>query len=188
MEDFFETIKCDDYEIYNLSYHNKRVSNTVFLNLDLNEYIYAPNEKLLKCKVIYNEEGIQEVTFEEYKKREIKSFKIVYDNNINYNKKSMNRDAINLLFSKKEKADEIIIIKNNLVTDTSIANIAIFDGTSWLTPKYPLLKGTTRQRLLNEKELIESDISVEMLLKSEKIALLNAMIDIDILENYSFLT
>ena len=188
MQDYFETIKCDDYEIYNLSYHNKRVSNTVFLNLDLNEYIYAPNEKLLKCNVIYNEEGIQEVNFDEYKKRDIKSFKIVYDNHINYTKKSTNRDDINALFSQKEKADEIIIVKNGLVTDTSIANIAIFDGTSWLTPQKPLLKGTTRDRLLEEKELIETTISVEMLLKSEKIALLNAMIGMDILEDYSFLT
>jgi len=188
MQEYFETIKCNDYEIYNLSYHNKRVSNTVFLNLNLNEYIYPPNAKLLKCKVIYNEEGIKNVLFDEYKKREIKSFKILYDDKINYSKKSSNRDELNGLFAQKENADEIIIIKNKLVTDTSIANIAVFDGTVWLTPKIPLLKGTTRARLIEEKELIEADISVEMLLKAKKVALLNAMIGMDVLENYSFLT
>lgn len=187
MEDYFETIKCDDYEVYNLDFHNKRVSNTVFLNLNLSEYIYPPNENLLKCKLTYNEEGVKEVIFETYKKREIKSFKLVYDDKIEYSKKSTNRDIINSLFDKRDSADEIIIIKNGLVTDTSIANIAIYDGTSWITPKKPLLEGVTRARLLESRELILSDISVDMLLKCEKIALLNAMIDMDILENHSFL-
>jgi len=187
MQDYFETVKCDDYEIYNLSYHNKRISNTIFKNLDLNEYIYAPNAKLLKCKVIYNEEGIKEVIFDEYKKRDITTFKLVYDDSINYAKKRVNRDELNFLFEKRETADEIIIIKNNLVTDTTIANIVIFDGTSWITPKSPLLRGTTRDRFLEEKEIIEADISVEMLLNSKKIALLNAMVGMDIKEDYSFL-
>lgn len=187
MEDYFETIKCDDYEIFNLTFHNKRVSNTVFLNLNLNEYIYPTSENLLKCKLIYNEEGVKDVTFDIYKKREIQSFKVVYDDNIEYSKKSTNRDALNNLFSKRDEADEIIIVKNGLVTDTSIANIAIYDGTSWLTPKKPLLEGVTRARLLESRELILADISVEMLVKCEKIALLNAMIDMDILETHSFL-
>lgn len=183
MQDYFETIKCDDEEIYNIHYHNKRVANTISKNIDLNEYIYAPNERLLKCKVIYNEDGIKEVTFQDYKKREISSFKLIYDDKISYPKKSVDRDEINTLFEKKEDTDEIIIIKNKLVTDTSIANIAIFDGTSWLTPKQPLLFGTTRARLLENRELIETDISVDMLLGSQKIAVLNAMIGMDIIKN-----
>ena len=187
MQDYFETIKCDDEEIYNIHYHNNRVANTISKNIDLNEYVYPVNEKLLKCKVIYNDEGIKEVTFSEYKKREIKSFKLIHDDEIDYSKKSTNRENIDALFEKKENADEIIIIKNSLVTDTTIANIAVFDGTSWLTPKKPLLRGTTRARLLEEKEIIEADISVETLLKSKKIALLNAMVEMDIKEDYSFL-
>lgn len=185
---FFETIKCENYEVYYLDYHNKRVAKTVYLNLNLSEYIYAPNEKLLKCKVVYDFEGVKEVSFEEYKKREIKSFKLIYDDTIEYSKKRLNRENINNLFDKKEKADEIIIIRDNLVTDTSIANIAVFDGKSWLTPKKALLEGTTRARLIENKEIIESDISVEMLLSCEKLALLNAMIGMDILEDHSFLT
>ncbi|NQY93796.1 MAG: aminotransferase class IV [Campylobacteraceae bacterium] len=187
MQDYFETIKCDDSEVYHLPYHNKRISNTVSLNLNLSEYIYAPNNKLLKCKVIYNEEGIKEVTYTEYKKREISTFKLIFDDTIDYHKKNLDREDLDKLFEKKEKADEIIIIKNNLVTDTSIANIVIFDGTSWLTPKVPLLFGTTRARLLAQNDIIEANITVDMLLKSEKLALLNAMIGMDIKKDYSFL-
>ena len=90
------------------------------------------------------------------------------------------------LFLKKEDCDEIIIIKNSIVTDTSIANIAIFDGNIWLTSKNCLLKGTTRNRLLEDKFLVEKDITINMLKKASKIALMNAMIDFDIKENYSF--
>jgi len=187
MQDYFETVKCDDYEVYHLSYHNRRISNTVCLNLNLSEYIYAPNNKLLKCKVIYNEEGIKDVSYVQYHKRDINSFKLLYSDTINYAKKSLNREELDSLYSQKEKADEIIIIKNNLVSDTSIANIAIYDGTSWLTPATPLLYGTTRARLLEKRELIEANITVDMLLKSKKIALLNAMIGMDIKEDYSFL-
>ena len=41
MEDikYFETIRCEDFEIFNLEYHNKRVANTIGLNINLQEYI-----------------------------------------------------------------------------------------------------------------------------------------------------
>jgi 4-amino-4-deoxychorismate lyase len=79
-----------------------------------------------------------------------------------------------------------MIFKNGFLTDTSIANIAIFDGDNWLTPKKPLLEGTTRNRLLENKDIIESNIDLNMLKNAKKIALMNAMIDFDILEDYSF--
>jgi 4-amino-4-deoxychorismate lyase len=34
---YFETIKCEDFEIFNLEYHNKRVANTIGLNINLQE-------------------------------------------------------------------------------------------------------------------------------------------------------
>lgn len=78
-----------------------------------------------------------------------------------------------------------MIIKNGLISDTTIANIAIYLDGIWITPKKPLLKGTTRDRYLKEGKLIEKDISAEDL-KASKIALMNAMIDFDILNDYSF--
>lgn len=185
-EKYFETIKCDDFEIFNLPYHNKRIANTIGLNINLQDYIYPASNKLLRCKVIYDEEGIQCIDYFSYKKRDIKSFKLVFDDEIDYSKKYLNREYIDNLYKKKDKADEIIFIKNALVTDTSIANIAIFDGSNWITSKYPLLKGTTRARMLNEQVIFEKDITVEMLKNAKKIALLNAMIGFDILEDYSF--
>ena len=98
----------------------------------------------------------------------------------------MNRENLDSIFSRKEDCDEIIIVKNGIVTDTSIANIAIFYDDVWITSKNCLLNGTTKNRLLEEKFLVEKDITLEMLKKASKIALMNAMIGFDIKENYSF--
>ena len=182
---YFETIKCDDFEVFNLDYHCKRVANTVGLNINLNEYIYPPSSKLLKCKVTYDDSGVLDVQYDEYKKRKIKSFKIIHNNEISYNKKFVNREDLNTLFEQRKNNDEIIIVKNNIVTDTSIANIAIFFEGIWITSKSYILSGTTRTRLINENKLTQKDISLEMLQNAKKIALMNAMIGFDIKEDYS---
>ncbi|MFV7789613.1 aminotransferase class IV family protein [Aliarcobacter lanthieri] len=180
---YFETIKCEDFEVFNLDFHNKRVSNTIGLNLNLQEYINPISNELLRCKLIYNNNDVIDVQYFPYNnKREIKSFKIVFDDEIDYSKKYLNRENLDKLFLKKDTCDEIIIVKNGFITDTTIANIAIFKDGYWITPKTPLLKGTTRDRLLEEKHIIEKDISLEMLLDSSEIALMNAMIGFEIIE------
>ena len=179
MEDikYFETIKCDDYEIYNLDYHNKRIANTIGLNINLQEYIYPESSELLRCKVIYNKDEILEVQYFAYKKRDINSFKFVFDDEIDYSKKYLNRNTLDKLYEEKDDCDEVIIVKNNIVTDTSIANIAIFYDGVWITSKNCLLEGTCRAKLIEKKEIFEKDISLDMLKNASKIALLNAMID-----------
>ncbi|MFA6788456.1 MAG: aminotransferase class IV [Arcobacteraceae bacterium] len=184
---FFETVKCEDGAAYNLEYHCQRIARTIMININLQEYILPINDDFLKCKVIYDKYGVLDVLYEPYVKRLIKSFKIIHDDTIEYKHKYLNREAIEVLYEKKGNADEIIIVKNGWITDTSIANIAIFDGSNWLTPSVPLLRGTTRERLLHDKELIQANISVEMLKNAKKIALLNAMIGMNVLEHYSFL-
>lgn len=184
---YFETIKCDDGISYHLEYHNRRIARTILMNINLQEYILPINDDYLKCKVLYDQYGIVDVQYCTYEKRAINSFKLIYDDAIEYKYKSVDRSCIEQLFSQRQEADEIIIVKEGLLTDTSIANIALFDGTNWLTPKKPLLLGTTRERLLHDKELIEADLTVEDLKKAQKVALLNAMVGMDILNDYSLL-
>ncbi|RLA73738.1 MAG: branched-chain amino acid aminotransferase [Epsilonproteobacteria bacterium] len=185
MEEFFETIKCEDEEVLNIHYHNQRVARTIGMNINLLEYIYPPNNKLLKCKVIYNKEEVLNVEFTPYKEKNIKSFKIIVDNTIEYKYKSANRKEIDKLYKEKEDCDEIIIIKNGLVTDTSIANILIYENGIWFTPKKPLLQGTTIDRLLLENHIKQSDITLKQLQQSNKIALTNAMIGFKVIENFT---
>ncbi|RZV13238.1 aminotransferase class IV family protein [Aliarcobacter butzleri] len=181
---YFETIKCEDFEVFNLDYHQKRVANTIGLNINLQEYINPILEELLRCKLIYDENGVVDVLYFPYKKREIKSFKIIFDNEIEYSKKYLNRAKLDELYEKRDDCDEVIIIKNEIVTDTTIANIAIFYENSWITSKNCLLDGTTRARLLEEKKLFEKDITLDMLKNASKVALMNAMIGFDEIKDF----
>jgi len=184
---YFETIKCNDSEVFNLEYHQKRITKTIGLNINLSEYIYPPNENLLKCKVIYDKTGILDISFLEYTPKEISIFQIIIDDKIEYKYKMMNRDMIDNLMTQKKDAHEIIIVKNGLVTDTSIANIAIYNGKDWITPKTPLLEGTCKARMLEDKKIISRDITIQQLKEAKKIALMNAMIDFKIINNFDII-
>ena len=182
---FLETIKAVDGKIYHVEYHQQRYESVLaslgvktFLNLHDN--LHPPSQGLYRCRVVYTKDTL-EITYIPYKKRQIKTLKILHDNFIEYDKKYEDRGAINALLGKKERADDILIVKNSKITDTSIANIAFFDGVKWLTPNTPLLEGTTRKRLLKEGKIFLHDIYEEDLQKYKKVALLNAMIDFDIL-------
>jgi len=189
---FLETIKIVDGEIFNLEYHQKRYES-VLESLDikniqnLGDFINPPAWGLYRCRLVYDMENI-EVAYHEYKKREIKSLKLIFENDIEYAQKSTDRKGIEALFKAREEGDDILVIKNLFVTDTSIANIAFQNSSGeWVTPRNPLLKGTTRARLLDEGKIKEADIKVQELRGFSKVALLNAMIDFDILDKCEFL-
>ena len=129
---YFETIKCEDYEIFNLDFHNKRVTNTIGLNINLQEYIYPLSEELLRCKVTYNDSEVLNVEYFPYKKREINSFKLIFDDEINYSKKYLNREKLDSLFLQKENCDEIIIIKNGIVIIEPLQYSGMCDITNLL--------------------------------------------------------
>ncbi len=189
---FLETIKIVDGEIFNLEYHQNRYKSVLdSLGIkdiqNLENFINPPEWGLYRCRLVYDADNI-EVTFHEYKKRDITTLKLVFENDIDYKNKSIDREDIERLFSQRGEGDDILIIKDLLVTDTSIANIAFYTKEEkWITPKNPLLKGTTRARLLDEGKLTEVDIKVHELRSFSKVALLNAMIDFDILDRCEFL-
>ena len=107
----------------------------------------------------------------------IESFQVVEDNTITYDYKSTDRSCLNALIEKKGACDEIIIVKHGLLTDTSFTNLAIYDGKQWLTPKHPLLPWTKRAPLLEKGIIIEANITLDDLLKADKLSLFNAMIE-----------
>ena len=187
---FLETIKVLDGEVYNISYHQERYEN-VQRSLgatnckNLKDYLHPPSNGLYRCRVVYTSDTI-EVTYHPYVKKEVHSLKIVYDDAIEYSKKTTNREAIDRLYEKRGSCDDILISRNNLVSDTSIANIALYKEGIWYTPASPLLNGTTRQRYIDNGVLKPKDIDVDTLKEYTRVALLNAMIDFDIITNISF--
>ena len=189
--EFLETLKSVDGEVKNIEYHQKRYESVLNAisgeeKKDLISYLHPPKKGLYRCRLIYTADSTT-VTYHKYEQREVSSLKLVYDDTIDYSFKYLNRGHIDKLFSLKEEADDILIVKNSLVTDTSIANVAFYKEGVWFTPRLPLLKGTTRARLLDEGKIIEADIRVDELASFSKVALLNAMIDFNLLDQCEFL-
>jgi len=173
----FETIKIENGQIFNLDWHNRRFNKTqkelFSINLDINlkEFISPPKTGLHRCKIIYNSD-IQSVEYFPYKAKTFQNFQIV-KSQLNYKYKYTNRLEFQELVAQY---GEIIIEKNGFLTDTSIANIAFFDGQTWFTPQTPLLEGTTRARLLDEGFLKLKNIKKENIKNYSHFALMNAMI------------
>ena len=179
---FIETIRKEDGVVCNLAYHNKRMNETRATHfgqlspLNLFDYIMPPQgEGRTKCRVIYHEK-IEEVTYVPYTVRPIHSLQLINSDVIDYHHKSTDRDALNNLFAQRCNKDDVLIVKNGLLTDTSIANIALFDGKDWFTPSTPLLKGTQRAFLLDQELIDEKQIRIEDLHFYQQITLFNAMI------------
>lgn len=182
----FEAIKIKNKKIYNLELHNKRLneSRKALFNtdnyIDLTYYIDTVNldNDIYKCRIIYEKE-IKKIEFINYYFRKINSLKIVFSNDIEYSYKYENKIIFEPLLKQKNNCDDILIIKNNKITDTSFSNVALFDGIKWMTPSTPLLKGTKREFYLQNGVLKEEEIYYSDLKKFKKLTLINCMIDLE---------
>ena len=183
---YIESLRVVDGHICNLAYHQQRMNRTrlevfgqptpLLLN-DILKNVKAPSG-LAKLRFIYDETGIHDMNCTPYKRKEIRSLHLVYDDNINYPYKSTDRSTLNELKKQQGDCDEILIVRNNHLTDTSYTNIALYDGEQWFTPSTPLLRGTMRQRLLNCGLIQEREIMVSDIPNYQYISLFNAMISL----------
>ena len=191
-QQFVETIKIKNGKALALPYHQARMERTIrkffpsftsfpsIASADINlSFLISPKEEMdfYKARVVYGAQGVEAIEYAPYKMKEIHSLKVVENDSIDYTYKSTDRSALNALAVQKGDCDEIIIIKNGLITDTSFTNLALFDGNRWLTPKHPLLHGTKRAQLLEAGIIEEAELTLEDLRKAEKVSLFNAMID-----------
>jgi len=123
----------------------------------------VPKNGKFKCRIRYGK-TLQQPDYELYQQKPIRSLTIIECNTLEYQLKYSNRSSLNKLYQSRGSADDVLIIKNNLITDTSYCNIAFFDGTAWFTPSQALLKGVRRaflleQGLINEAEIRLSDLN-----------------------------
>ncbi len=190
-----ETIRTEKGEFFNLHLHQNRMNNSRKILFNRKDVINLPSileeptsrisgNKFYKCRIIYNSE-VTKIEFIPYNIPEIKSLKLVTCDEIDYNHKYLDRQQINELLTEKDKADDIIIVKNGLITDSSTANLLFYNGRHWLTPALPLLEGTQRAKLLTHEKIQVADIRIEDLHNFQKVRLINAMLrfedEIDIL-------
>ena len=185
MYPLFESIKVVDNEIFHFDEHYLRMQNSskaLWLHQihfpKLEKEIHRRTESgLQKCKIIYNENEYR-IEIQPYRKRQINSIHLVENNNIDYDHKFTDRNQLLQLSADIECADEIILVQNKNLTDTTYSNIALWNGVEWHTPKKPLFKGIKRKILLEQNLIKEKKISINDIDQYSKISLINAMLDL----------
>jgi len=183
---FVESIKIKDGITENIEYHNRRFESTMLSifkstgKIDLADLIQVPEEYtagVYKCRVVYSSK-IEKIEFDAYQKRNIRTVKLVYDNKIDYSFKYENKSSLDRLKSLHPDYDDVLIVKNGLVTDSSFSNVAFFNGTEWHTPAAPLLRGTRREKLISEGFILPVEIQPDDIQRYTKISFINAMLDL----------
>ncbi len=186
MSRFIETICILNGEIRNLEFHQERFNQTRYKKwgltdeIILKEHIWlTENQKVgkQKCRILYSE-TIESVEIIPYSIRNIQSLKLVENNEIEYRFKSEDRKAFELMKDSVTE-DEIIILKNGQITDTSYSNLVFFDGENWITPTSFLLNGIMRQSLLKSGKIKEDEVNPKDLNRFISLKLINAMMDMD---------
>lgn len=189
-EKFLETICVVDGKFSRLPLHNARMSATcreVFGNdspaLTLTEKDVPQDLRRgkVKCRVVYGRE-IERIEFERYTPRCVRTLKVVHADNPDYHLKYADRCHLEELRRQRGDADEVLIVRNGLVTDTSYSNLLFRVGGKLLTPAKPLLKGVMRGWLLEQGMIEECDIGEEMLLPDSgsgigEVLMINAMLE-----------
>ena len=186
MSRLFETIRITDGRPENTDLHARRLNlsrRRLFgstAGISLEEHIRVPDDCLsgiYRCRVIY-EESVISVEFIPYSPARVQTLKLVCSDDVDYSHKYLDRSCLTRLIDR-DIADDVLIIRNGFVTDTSYSNIAFTDGLQWVTPDTPLLPGSMREKLLREGVISEKKITADDLDRFTHFRLINAMLRFD---------
>jgi len=131
-----ESIYLNNCLFRNLDYHeaimkhamrdlfNKAISFDLWTSLQRVEF---PIQGLYKTRVIYDSE-IRKIEFVPYAIKPVRSLNLIHDNVIHYNHRFLDLSSLDQLFAKRGTADDILIIRNGLITDTWYANVIFQKG------------------------------------------------------------
>lgn len=182
---FLETICILNGKIQNINSHKKRMQETAsYFNFTAPELpdieallTDGMHESKVKCRVCYHND-ITSIEFERYVPKDIKSLRLI---NMfpDYSFKFSNRKAIDDLLKFRDGCDDVLIVRNGLITDTSYSNVVLRKGNMYFTPNFPLLNGTKRRKLLEQKVIEEVEINVDNIRQYDRVWLINALLDIE---------
>jgi 4-amino-4-deoxychorismate lyase len=187
MYQLVETIKIINGHPQNLAWHQKRFEHSYesqyyqSSKIELEKILVPPEQYSkgkIKARFLYSKE-FYSVEFQEYIPVKVQSLKIIENDSIEYAHKYIDRSAIVSMMQERGICDDILIVKKGRITDSSISNIVFYDGEKWITPEFPLLKGTTRERLLHGKRIFLRDITIGKLKLFSHFRLINSMLDFE---------
>ncbi len=169
----FQRIPLHEERLNRSRRHFLGVCTPIFLSQALEVPERLKSNKV-RCRVTYSE-TIENIEYESYVFKKIESLKLVEGNAIDYSFKYKNRDSLNRLLEDRGSKDEILIIRNGLITDTSFTNIVLLQNGYWYTPAMPLLTGTRRAEYLFQRKIFPRNIRPEELKYYEEARLINAL-------------
>lgn len=182
---FIETMRVEAGAIANIDMHIQRMLNTcaeVFNNtpdLERLNTLIIPSDAQ-KCRIVYGRD-IKSIEFSNYTPRTISSLKLVEaPSSLDYHLKYEDRSKLNELVALREQCDEVLIVKDGYITDTSFSNVVFTDGEKFVTPNTCLLAGTMRSKLISDGIITEQAITPTDIQKFTHIALINAMLPLDL--------
>ncbi|MEI6680206.1 MAG: aminotransferase class IV [Mariniphaga sp.] len=184
---FIETICFEKGNFQRVELHNERFNLTrkhFFgmqdgLRLELLLSIPEPlMGQTVKCTVSYGSE-IVNVDYAAYHIRTVKSLRLINDDTIDYAFKYYDRTKIASLYQKRGQCDDILIVKNGLITDTSYANIVFLKDNQWYSPQDPLLRGTRLKSYLQTGLITPALLRPDDLRVFSEARIINAMISIE---------
>ena len=179
---FIESIKIENGKIFLLELHQKRVDET-FVHfgkkypLDLLEILdktIIKENGLFKLRIVYDLKGNYETEVIPYQYKEIHTFELVENHTLDYSLKFEDREAFAQMKSIA-RSEEIIIVKNNYITDSSYSNLLFLKDEKWFTPSTFLLNGVQRQELIRSELITETEITLDNIREFSHFKLINAM-------------
>ena len=180
---FIETIRIQDGHVCHLSDHTDRMRRTAdhfgftapTLPTDLASLV--PDELrtgTVRCRVMYDH-TLREVTFTPYRRRHIERLFAVDAGTTTYAFKYADRAPLAPPDVPLGASDELLFVREGLLTDTSYTNLVLRRGRELVTPDTFLLDGTCRRRLLRTGQIRTARIRLQDLPTYDELLLINAM-------------
>lgn len=181
--EYVETIRISKGRVRHIRYHQDRfdatrreVYGSSVPRIKLRSYIQPPSKlSTIKCRILYAEE-ILDVQYYAYEINPITSLRAVEVGNLSYRHKAVDRAVLDSVMSSKGRADDVLMIKHGLITDTHYGNVALEIDGKWYTPKEPLLAGTMRAFLLDRQQVLKAELTISDIGRCSTIRVFNAMI------------
>jgi 4-amino-4-deoxychorismate lyase len=187
MSRLIESIKLLDGEFCNLAYHERRMihalrslfgeSSPVALEKFVKDSGF-PQKGLFKCRIVYDASSMEK-TFTPYVVKPVRRLRVVTDNFISYPFKFADRKALDRLSEYRGDCDDVLIVKNDKVTDCSYSNIVFRKGRDWFTSDSPLLEGTMRQNLIDKNKIRVVEILQKDIRSFDTFKIINAMLEFE---------
>jgi len=178
-----ESIRIEEGKPQLLDHHNRRLNSSrailfgAFDKIDLNDHMpdNIPNNQVLKWRVVYGKDVVSSETAV-YQPKIIDKLKLVDSGITLYDHKYLERIELNKLYDKKGDADEIIMINaQGEITDAYYFSLVFEKNSQYFTPQSFMLPSVMRSYLLDEKIILQRQITIHDLYDYERIHLINAL-------------